>query len=485
MNGRTQKPSQSALTNEASGVSYRTLNDPTSSRPSYFATDDDIEQKSRPPGEVPLQYESLMSKDTESFTKYYRIHNFDPELEFSPVSYRRSLLNFLNTVVGTTVLAMPYVMEQIGLSAPLVMIFIVGCIYQSMVFMLDSYHEDGDRSETQLRFYFWHATTATCGNWGTHLMATCIRATFIMLVGLGLVVSSTSMNSVLEIGNTNWIFIFCGIIILEFVLFPDLKRLSWAGSINIFNTLVCCIVIAIISIDQMPGSPSLWRSFKSYTFFDVEGFFLASNILVLSFSTSLLLPNIYIEMEKKKRANTMLFWGHLIPLLGKMAFMVSVFFVHQGHTEELAILNVDNSILRTILAVCIVVDKLVTIPLYLYPNRCELHGFLRNQIEADVWKKYEQNRIMRGIISIAEGTVLLIPSVILTLIVPNYWHYSVLISCIISTPLTFIIPNIQWVVLTKRKPIWKLLAALVLCLLGIVIAIGGLFFLWKDLAQVS
>jgi len=101
-------------------------------------------------------------------------------LEFSPVSWPRSVINFLNTIVGASSLVMPYAMKEIGLSAPFVMAFTVFCVHLSMVFMFDSLHEDGDRSMKQLRFYFWHAATATFGQFGSIVMAIFERGGFIM-----------------------------------------------------------------------------------------------------------------------------------------------------------------------------------------------------------------------------------------------------------------------------------------------------------------
>jgi len=206
------------------------------------------------PGLAGWQWKLECSKES----KPYRTQNFDPKLEFSWVSWTRTMINFLNLMIGTTALAMPYAMKRVGLSAPLVMVFAVLCIYLSMVFMIDSLHEDGDRSEKQLRFYYWHASEASFGKLGTLIMANYERVTLIMLVGLGLVVAVDSMNDVWEIGSNNWKTIFSMIIILELVLFPDLKLLAWISSIGIINTIVCCVVLVIVSIDEdVLHNPSL------------------------------------------------------------------------------------------------------------------------------------------------------------------------------------------------------------------------------------
>jgi len=257
---------------------------------------------------------------------------------------------------------------------------------------------------------------------------------------------------------------------------PDLKWLSWASSLGIVNTLVCCFVLAISSIDLIPNDPWLWSSFKSYTIFDVKGFFSGCNTLIMSFYTTLTLPSIYMEMQEKERANSMLLWGHLIPLLAKLLFMVTVFYVNQGETAEIAILNLQSFTLRTILGFCIVVDKLVTIPIGLYANRCELHTFFRNQFEPEVWRKLVQNTVIGWMLLIIEGIVLLMPSVALSLLLPNYWTYTVFFGCVIITPQTLTLPTIQWLILTKKKPIWKQLLAYGISLFGLVIAIGPFFY---------
>jgi len=198
-----------------------------------------------------------------------------------------------------------------------------------------------------------------------------------------------------------------------------------------------------------------------------------------------------MEMEEKHRVNSLLMLGHAIALVGKLTFMVSVFYTYQEDTQEIAILNVENSSLKTVLAVCIVVDKLVTIPLWIYPNKCELHAFLRNVFQTyggtklghkfhnkpqpNVGTKFEH--LIRTILAITESSLLLTPSLLMTVFFPRYWEYSVLIGCLIGTPLTLIFPNIQWYFLAKHKPIWKQLLALGIALLGTVFMIGGLLFL--------
>jgi len=298
-----------------------------------------------------------------------------------------------------------------------------------------------------------------------------------MSIGLSLVLSSAILNVSWGIGTWGWTAIICGICIFEVVIFPDTKWLSWASSIGVVNTWVCCAVLAIVLVDLIPRYPSLWSSFTSYTIFEVEGFFLGCNTLLVSFYTSQTLPSIYMEMQEKDRADDMLLRGHLIPLVTKLVLMITVFYAYQDDTEEIAIWNVENFTLRTILAVCIVVDKLVTIPLWLYPNRCELHTFFENQLEPDVWKHLVQNRFIGWMLPTIEGVILLIPSFSLSLLVPNYWTYTVLFGCVFITPQTLTLPTIQWLILTKKKPILKQLLAFVICLFGIVISIGGLFFL--------
>jgi len=433
----------------------------------------DSEQRCQIPVDEGSKCQLEVNKESKLVKLKYRTRNFDPMLEFSPVSWSRSLINFLNTIVGTTVLALPYAMKEIGLSAPFVMAFAAFCVNLSMVFMLDSLYEDGDRSKKQLRFYFWHASAASFGEYGKIALANYERGGYIMWSGMFLVVAANAMNSVVEIGSDTWILIFSTIIIFECVLCTDLNWLTWVSSIGILNTLVCCGVLIVVSVDQIPDEPSLWISFNSYTFFNVKGFFSVFNTFVLAFSAGSVLPRIYIEMEEKLRANSMLRWGYSVAFVGKLLFMVTIFYTYQEQTEDIAILNVTNSAIRTVLAVCIAVDKLVTIPIYVYANKCELHAF----VQSIVMEKFKQNRLARCTVNITECVIILFPSVLLTKFFPNFWEFAVLAGCIVNTPLTIIFPNIQWYLLTENKPIWKQLLALGIALLGAVTMICGLTYI--------
>jgi len=243
--------------------------------------------------------------------------------------------------------------------------------------------------------------------------------------------------------------------------------------IGIFNTVVCCVTLIVISAGDAIEDTHLWDTFESTEIFDVYGFFVSFNIIVLSFCTILVLPNIYMEMENKEKINRMLYWGHLIPMVLKQIFMVIVFYAYQD-TEEIAILNVDNDYVRGVLAVSITIDKVVTIPLWIYPNRMEMEGAFWRAMKPLLSIDFKQNIIVRGMLTFLVSCALLVPSIILACLVPSYWDCSVLIACIIVTPQTLLIPNIQWFILTKRKPIWKQVVAIGVILLGTVCAIGGL-----------
>merc|ERR550534_1810351 len=176
-------------------------------------------------------------------------------------------------------------------------------------------------------------------------------------------------------------------------------------------------------------------------------------------------------MEKKHRIKSLLYWGHMVPMCLKQVFMVIVFYAYQNNTDEIAILNVDNTPLRAVLAVSITIDKLVTIPLWLYPNRMEIEAAFWNHAKPSFGKKFRR-KVIGPLLTFAVSFLLLVPSAILALLVPSYWDCSVLIGCIIVTPQTLLIPNIQWFILTKKKPIWKQVIAIFVFLLGLVCSIG-------------
>ena len=136
---------------------------------------------------------------------------------------------------------------------------------------------------------------------------------------------------------------------------------------------------------------------------------------MIAFSGGAVLPRIYMEMEEKLLADSMLRWGFTLAFVGKSLFMVTIFYTYQKQTEDIAILNVKNSEIRTVLAVCIVVDKLVTIPIFVYANKCELHAFVQSKVRT----KFEQNRLSRCTVNIMECVTILIPSVLFTKFVPN------------------------------------------------------------------
>merc|ERR1719317_1915203 len=100
--------------------------------------------------------------------------------------------------------------------------------------------------------------------------------------------------------------------------------------IGIINTIVCCTTLIGISIVDAVEEPSLWDTFETWEFFDLDGFFMAFNINVLSFCTILSLPNIYMEMAEKSRVKSLLYWGHVIPMIGKLVFMVMIFYIFQS-----------------------------------------------------------------------------------------------------------------------------------------------------------
>jgi len=209
-------------------------------------------------------------------------------------------------------------------------------------------------------------------------------------------------------------------------------------------------------------------------FFDINGFFVSFNIMVLSFSTVLAFPNIYMEMENKSQARSLLYWGHTIPMILKLVFMVIVFYAFQTETNQIAVLSVHQPIVKGVLAVTITIDKLVTVPQWLYPNRIEMESAFWNNMKLSFQQRFKQNIVVCSLLTFSVTLLLLIPSVIYACLVPSYWSSSVLIGCIVVTPQQLLIPNIQWFILTKRKPFWKQVMAIGVFMLGLICAVGGL-----------
>merc|ERR1719419_1985864 len=170
-------------------------------------------------------------------------------------------------------MALPFAMMKVGLSAPIVLVFCVACVYQAPVFMLESFHQDGDFKKRQLRFYYWHGSTAACGRRGTVFMANLQRVCYFFDNGWALVLSSTTINSVLELGESTWVLIFSAIIVVECVWCPNQNALFWISTIGIINTFVCCFTLIGISVVTAAEEPSLWETFETWEFFDLSGFF--------------------------------------------------------------------------------------------------------------------------------------------------------------------------------------------------------------------
>merc|ERR1719193_1284777 len=150
--------------------------------------------------------------------------------------------------------------------------------------------------------------------------------------------------------------------------------------------------------------------------------------------------------------------------IGKLVFMITVFYAFQSDTEVIAILNVNNIYLRGSLSVTIVLDELVSIPSWSYSNLVEMESFMVSNVKPSMSKYLRRSVSGRSLLTFVASSLLLVPSVCMAVLVPDFWNYAVLISCVIYTPLTLILPNIQWLILAKRKPIWKVLIAIMIML---------------------
>jgi len=328
----------------------------------------------------------------------------------------------------------------------------------------------GTLQKKQVRFDFKHIACDAIGSSG-YILDIAFSATILIVVSIWLTLCAEVLESILSVfGRLGWLLV-CGIIIIiQVLLFPSLDKLSWLNGLGLLNALVCVISVLVVSFIKIIKYPELLTAgFTSYKIFDWRGALISYNIYIFSMST-VMVPSIFCEMKDKDRFNQLSRWIYITIVPFKLAFTLIAFFAFQRDTADAVTLNIESVTIRRLVSITIVVDKLLTTPLFLYPVRLQIESILPKP-KAKTIVKIILEYLYRSVIL----TILLGICISVALIVPNFAILTSLLGSIPVVILVLILPVVFWQILTRNKSKLDMAMGLWIIFTSAVSLVGGVY----------
>jgi len=368
------------------------------------------------------------------------------ERAFVPTTFKKTYFNYANSILGTGILALPYAIRVGGLSALILMAHSAWATMKSSQLLVQCFYEDGDCSKKLVRFQYRHIACdafSSCG-WILDIM---FNALYLVLTSVFLSLCAETLESISSLfSRAGWVLFSAGILLIIIIALPNLDKMAWLNLLGIINVFICAFTICVFSVMKIMYQPEeLAAGFVSYKFFDWRGMLVAYNICAFSMGT-LLVSTFFCEMKEQHRFNELSRLVYITVGTSKLVFTFIAFFAFQGVTADSVSLNIKSYIGSAVVSISIVVDKLVTTPLILYPPRLELEA---------LFPKPENNSCLKLIFTclyrFIVATFLLAICIALAVIIPNFAIFVSLTGSIFVMTFICILPVMFWLRLTKKK----------------------------------
>jgi len=389
---------------------------------------------------------------------------------FVLTSFWKTYFNFTNSIVGAGILALPYAIQVGGLSALILLVHTAWASKKSAQLLVQCFYEDGNFMKQQVRFNFKHIATDTFSSSGW-ILDIMFSITYLICSSIYLTLCAETMESIWPVfSKLGWLVVCAAVILILIVLFPNMDKLSLLNGLGILNVMICAIAVLIVSVRKIIRHPAdLAAGFTSYKFFDWRGAFVAYNIFTFTMAT-VILPSLFCEMKEKSRFKELSRVVYITVATFKIAFAFVAFFAFQGDTADVVTLNIASVTVRMVVSISIVVDKLLTTPLILYPLRLQIE-FLLPQPKVIVASRIVVAYLWRSMIS----TVLLALCIAAAISVPNFAILSSLAGSVFYTTLLYIMPVVFWLIITRDKSKLDIAKGLWIILISVVALLGGVY----------
>lgn len=401
-------------------------------------------------------------------------HQFNPpHKEVKLCSFSRSVGNMSNAVLGCGILVLPYGLRVAGLSAVFLLGFSAWSSSKAYKMLVCTFHHEADMTKRQLRYNYMQVAYAVFGLYGKIALGILIRLIYTMVTAQFLELCGETIASILPgLSQNGWTVVSALIVFLLVMAIPNLKDMSWLGAVGILNAILCIITILLISVREIAKDPHTTASgISTYPMFIPEGVFFTLPMYLYSFGATFAVPSVYYEMKDKSTFPMLMDLVFLVIFLGKLIFTVTAFAAFQSNTRDIVSLNIISYTGRAIISVSIALDKLLTLPLIIYSTRREIESQLLMLIgDCNCLSTRVAVLFSRCIVTFF---ILIICSII-AILIPNF---AILISLtgIVVIIGTLIIPIICWFVLARRKSLYDLVCASVICVILSLGSVGGIY----------
>lgn len=286
----------------------------------------------------------LPSEDEDDF-----IIESSEELEYAKdksIPTSEAVLNLLSGLVGSGLLALPYVISKGGLIAIVILILApLICYYTGKILIECMYERSCHGFKIRVRSTYKDIGEA-CWPGKVGMITAAIQIIQLALSASSCILLSASLLAhilnFLDRSEREWIII-ATVLTLPTVLVRSLAHVSWINILSI--TALFSPIVVITGYGFFQSQP--W-DFKDLPLWNLEGVPLATSIITHSYVTHGALPVIEEGMEDKTKFATMLKITYILCAILRTTFAINGFFSYYGNINEVISNSLPPGVLITV-----------------------------------------------------------------------------------------------------------------------------------------
>lgn len=383
--------------------------------------------------------------------------------------------NVSNLIQGTTILGIPYAVQQGGWAA-VIMIFFLGYMtcYTGKI-LVDCMYETSRKTNIRrrLRIDYPEIAQAALGRKGYIAMniiqnSVMFGGSVMYIIILGTVWS----NIVPQLGLKEWAAINC-CVTLPTLFITKMSIVSWFSMVSVFSIMSCFLVLITYSLTQIP-----LLLLDNIPTFDVQTFPVGFGIIMFSYCAHAVLPSIEGSMKKPQSYDKMVNTSFLLATVSKAALGVLMVMRFGDKTAEVITVNLHgDGIFSQIASYLVIFNVLLAMPLEMFVVSASFDEAMLKYVP-----KLDKKSGKYWIWLLISRPLLLGACLLVAVTVPHFGLLMGMVGSFSGTALCFLFPcichlKLRWNVLTR----WQISLDFIIIVFGILAGFLGLCFSIKGL----
>lgn len=289
-----------------------------------------------------------------------------PRLQCSPgvVSVWKAVINIVNYIEGIGFLALPYTLRKGGIAAIIALMITPVFLWYTVKILIECLYDEKGQRKIRTRLTVKNLGDMISRKFGGYLVYGCIQFDVFLLSASYLALCGSLMSHALPsvpITELQWTCI-AGAVLLPTTFVKSLSQIAWLSTVSVFALVAVAVTVVWYGAEHThewnPGAILFW---------DTEGVFLATAIILYSYASLPILPHVEESMAEKVKFSRALGLAHLITVLMKLLFSLFGFLSFGINTNEAILNNLPSGPIHIAVSSVFVFSCILSYVLALYP----------------------------------------------------------------------------------------------------------------------